>query len=860
MIFFKQAIIKSCIVFFILIDLISFRLSAQKNESPVLVIPSNPKTGLGVSVQKARPLDWLSVMATTGKSIQVSDGAGKVYANGSVGSFDNFLVGGNLGLHTVTVFDANGKKMYTAQFEVTAETRIDDGGYYKNMFDVFYNSMLTNNAETDSVTWNGKKYHFFVPWGLDHYHTMKGLKYFNGNGAQFVDLMREAQREDGMIWSFVQYQPNADYFLTRDKHTGYSKRIGDRIFVRQPTENHPEYIYVNTIYQCWKANGDNAWMKRNLLSASKALDYTLNDPARWSKRFGLLKRVYTIDSWDFQVEDEYLPDLGITNSMIMDPVKSKFGIFFGDNTGYIDACYELSEMYLESGDSAQFKKFRKRAQDISRRLNALSWNGRFFTHFIEEDSTVKRNLGVDEKSQIAQSNAYSLNRNIEPSQAKAILNTYQQLKNNLPPGSPGEWYSIYPPFQKGFVIHNEIWQYMNGGVGGHVAGELSRGAFEHGYEKYGVDIVNRLYELGKKHGDKIYFAYTGSMPGLPGPPAYRPLNIASFANMDTRVKEPVGSKSWMLGKRPGDDLQNLPVGEQTFSNIKFQVIDPEKNDRKAVVAVSKLDGFPATVQIPIEDSAACIYLLHTSTKPVSENIVGALTFNYSDGTEELQYIVMGKHLTYWWFSELKTDYSGIAWYGKNSISEGVGLSWCAIDNPFPTKKISNIILHAPENQSGIYTVLGITLSNKKHAVPVNTVSFGGPDNWAAATAMASLVEGLAGIKDAPQTESFSTPVVSPRWSYTLTDSVEVTIVYEASGSYVAYRHTHDRKNKALMLNSTGTSKTIRYHILLPEQIARVRAVMVDGKEIEFVVTNKGSAFYVDMELKNDKPKKILIKY
>jgi hypothetical protein len=32
-------------------------------------------------------------------------------------------------------------------------------------------------------------------------------------------------------------------------------------------------------------------------------------------------------------------------------------------------------------------------------------NGHFFTHFIDEDPSVKRNLGVDEKSQISQSNA-----------------------------------------------------------------------------------------------------------------------------------------------------------------------------------------------------------------------------------------------------------------------------------------------------------------------------------------------------------------------------------------------------------------------------------------------------------------------
>ena len=87
----------------------------------------------------------------------------------------------------------------------------------------------------------------------------------------------------------------------------------------------------------------------------------------------------------------------------------------------------------------------------------------------------------------------------------------------------------------------------------------------------------------------------------------------------------------------------------------------------------------------------CIYLLHTSGKPQSENVAGAVKILYEDGTYNFQYIIMDKQLTYWWFSELKTDYSGIAWYGKNDVSEGVGVSWCAIDNPHPEKKIKSLL-------------------------------------------------------------------------------------------------------------------------------------------------------------------------
>ena len=253
------------------------------------------------------------------------------------------------------------------------------------------------------------------------------------------------------------------------------REIAGRYFVRQPAENHPEYVFVSTIYQTWKGCGNDAWMEQCLSSAIRAMDYCVSDPARWSQRFQLLKRVYTIDSWDFQVEDAYTPDIGLTNTMLIDPKKSKFGVFFGDNVYYAAACDELAEMLNHQGDLAGAKKYSSRSAEIRHRIDALSWNGRFYTHFIDEDPTVKRDLGVDERSQIAQGNAYALNRGVGRAHSEAIIRTYIDLKDHLPIGSPGEWYAIYPPFQRGFEKHNEPWQYMNGGVGGHVAGELARG-------------------------------------------------------------------------------------------------------------------------------------------------------------------------------------------------------------------------------------------------------------------------------------------------------------------------------------------------------------------------------------------------
>ena len=811
------------------------------------------------AISSAQPLEVVALTNAKGNTIRVFDGKGKEYVDTPVKQITTFTVGGALGKQFIRIYNNHKVTVDSISFNVDAQTDINDGGYYKNMFDLFYKGMFSDEKEgTYPITWNGNTYHVFVPWVLDNFHTMKGMKYFMPNGKELIDIMRQAQREDGMIYSFVQYMPNADYFLTRDKFSGYSKKIGDKVFVRQPTENHPEYIYVNTIYACWKSDGDNEWMKKNLRSAGKALDYTINDSARWSKRFSLLKRVYTIDSWDFAVEDEYTPDIGITNTMIIDPVKSKFGVFFGDNTGYITACYQLAEMLEKTGDTTGAEKYRRRGNKISERLNKLSWNGKFFTHFIDEDSTVHRNLGVNEKSQVAQSNAYSINRDITHEQSKAIIETYLTLEKNLPVGSPGEWYAIYPPFQKGFEKHNEIWQYMNAGVGGHVAGELARGAYENGYENYATDILDRLFELGKKYDNKIWFAYTGSIPPPPSSPVYRPLDISAYANMDNWSKGSDKVFSWMNSKREGDDLRNLPTGHQTFAGIPFNVIDAEKNNRKSVIAVSKQKGFPPSVEINVNDTAGCIYLLHTSGKPASENVVGAVKILYADGSSRLQYILMDKQLTYWWFSELKTDYSGIAWHGKNAVSEGVGLSWCAINNPEPQKKISKLVLQSPEGD-GIYTVFAVTLSDKEHYVPVKPTSFGGPDDWAAATAMAAMVEGLAGVKDAAKTEGYSHAVIAPGWITTASDTVRATIRYAASRGYVSYQYAHNKQQHTITITATTGGEKIFFRILLPAN-TKVQTVRSHNKNIVFKQSTIEQSNYVNFDTDVQGAKTFEIKY
>ncbi len=805
-----------------------------------------------------KPLDELTICCNSQGTIKVTDSKTNTYFIAKSLPQISFLVGGAAGVQTITLTDKKGVVIATRNFELVAQTDINDGGKISDMFQLFYKSMLVYNENGyEELEWNGKTYRCFVHWALDNNNTMNGMQYFSPYSGDLVDIFRQTQLPNGMIWSYVKPKKlDSRYNETVYSPLNFFRKDSTVWFARQPAENHVEYNYVNMIYKHWKGSANTDWMKSNLESAARALDFCVTDSIRWSNRFQLLKRPFCIDSWDFQIDDKYTPETPIGKTMMIVHGKTKYGIFFGDNTGYFEACNQLAEMYEFTGNTVSAEKYRNRAKQILTRLNNLTWNGHFYTHFIDEDPTVIRDLGVDDKLQIAQGNMYSLNRGLPHEMNVAIIKTYQQLKSNLPDGSPAEWYSIFPPFEKGFVNQNPKWQYMNGGIAAHAAGELAKGAFENGFENYGSDILNRLYELGKRYNNLIYFAYTGAYP-TPDEVKYKPIDISKSANMDFLEKGGKNAFKWMNENRQGNDLRNFPTGIQVFHDIKFDVINPDENQRKAAIAVANLKGFPSEAEVLINDTAQTVYLIHSTSANKNDKAVGSISFIYTDGTTASKYIYSGKDLVGWWFPKLEKDYAGMAWSGINPVSAGVGVCWTAIPNPNPQKRIMKLRFNASV-EGDIYTILAITLADKPHYVKRNPVSYGGPDNWAAANAMRSLIEGLAGIKNTGL--GYETTKISPRWASAGVDSINVTADLVASGGYVAYQFRNDVSTKTISMNITGSGKKSKLHLLLPSFTLSVKSVIVNNQEVNFELSKIENSSYLDVDLTFSTVQKLMIKY
>jgi len=795
--------------------------------------PAGNGSSIGISPDPARsvfkPLQKLEVSCTEPGTVIFFDGDNRKYQELEAGGSPvTVMLGGGLGNQLVMLLDRKGRPVDFAVLRLKADTTIEDGsGKYRKLLHNLYFTM-TNEGERESsvVRFNGKFYHHFVRWIRDHVHTLKGMKYFYHELKSGIDLYSDSQRGDGMIWDNYNKRPEeGDYWEQRFDYGGFVQVVdrGRQEFRRIPVENDVEYLYIEGIYYTWKATGDHPWMVKQLDRALKAVRYSTSDPYRWSEKYKLLKRGYTIDTWDFQNDE----DAGISTGpdhyadpMVIKLPYTRFGIMFGDNTGMYASCNYLAEMLEAADRPEEAREVRKIGLGIKERLDALSWNGNYYTHHVPEDASVERDLGVNEAGQVSLSNAYSINRGIEHEKAISILRTYQGIRDRMPASSPGEWYTIFPPFGRGFGGHNAIWSYMNGGVTSIVAGELAHGAFEHGFEPYGVDILERILALSEETHGFLHCTYRGAVDPPPRR-TFRTISLAEIANTDFAGKTIAGVAGW-TGEGE-NDLHEFPSGRQVFHEIPFDVTDPATNQRKACLGLSGDPNYASEAALQVDDHAAALYFLHTTGR---NYYAGSIRLLYEDGTSHVDHIGPGK-ISNWWYptapqDRKQTPSMRVAWRGKNRMSRNVGVCLYGMNNPQPEKKIRSILFSSAGDQNK-WMVLGVTVSDHPVYFSPDKISAGIPDNWGAAAVVYALVEGLAGVKD--RGVAFNRALIAPRWEAAGETEASVSIVYPSSGGYVAYGYL--RKGDRITLNYTGSSGLTDVELLLPKG-QKVLSVNLNG--------------------------------
>lgn len=338
------------------------------------------------------------------------------------------------------------------------------------------------------------------PWLRDNIHKMKGCKYWDPEMSAFVDMFLDMQHEEGFFYEIIGGADHNHLPLVGEKH----KRVEaehDLAWIRLEIEADIEYLMVEAAHTLWQITGDAEAMKARLPGLTRGLEYMTSHPSRWDEEHQLVKRTFTIDTWDFTYG---IPDYR-TNRRIEPHMP--MCIFHGDNSGLYQACAQLARMWDAAGDAPQAGRWRRTAGEIRQRTNSLCFNGQFYTHQIHLTPV---ETGVDEEGILSLSNTYNINRGLPtPDMARAIIDTYRQRRDQLPerpdPRPFAEWFSIDPPYPR-FGDYRPG-EYINGGIASFVAGELALAALTHDRERYGADILRRVVAKMREDG-ALYFLYT----------------------------------------------------------------------------------------------------------------------------------------------------------------------------------------------------------------------------------------------------------------------------------------------------------------------------------------------------------------
>lgn len=399
----------------------------------------------------------------------------------------------------------------------TAQTRFESNtGIYGELLTTLEKQLTSNNVEFNTYQFRGKKRTAFVSWIRDHVHVMKAMKYYHPDQSSFLEFFMEQQTPEGFYYDYI-YPLNDgvinrfNFFPPRYTAIVFDDNKMPWQMHRIPVEADVEYLVVEGAYAAWQATGDTAWVRKCLPILEKGLSSVMSDPLRWSKKYQLVKRAYTIDTWDFQP----LPmSIEAYHKLYGDPSRGIFmisdtthmGVMHGDNSGFYAACKQLAKLYQVVGDEAKTHIWNLQGDLIQARTNSLCWNGKYYKHFVEDDPQPSF-VHMDHANTLSLSNPYDINRGLPNEQmAESIIQYYLDLKEKTKNTSFAEWFSIYPFYEPdyGGILPGE---YVNGGLLTIVAGELAKAAFQHGYEAYGADILKRLNDLTKKHNRTLPVCY-----------------------------------------------------------------------------------------------------------------------------------------------------------------------------------------------------------------------------------------------------------------------------------------------------------------------------------------------------------------
>ena len=475
---------------------------------------------------------------------------------------------------------------------------------------------MYENSRVKKVTLDGKERLMFVSWIRDHVHTMKAYKYWERDLSSYLDFFLGRQTPKGMYfdyWESYKDQNVGQLFFTNcfDHEFYFVDVENQNFFFRMPIEADLEYLLVEGVYTNWQTSGDQAYLKQWLPTLVKGMKYEMTDPLRWSSKNLLVKRPYSIDTWDFTSGPDSLKGVDRLLYHIGNTPETPKGIMHGDNSGMFQACKQLSLLFDASGQTEFAKEWDLQGDLFRQRLNAVCWNGKFYSHFVPEEP-VPSHIKTDPINSIGLSNTYSINRGAPTREmAASIINTYQEIGNKTKSEAVAPWFGIYPPIEPHFGNY-AVGEYMNGAVLPLVGGELTKAAFQNGFEAYAVEQLKVLDQILSKNNRNLPgcvntdgTAQKEAIPDQWGQAAFVSALVEGLAGVVDKsilFQEVEISPRWYFA---GIEKTSVSVGYGGDGNqVSYEYFYQPKSNQVEIKTSGKFDRFTLRVPMPEKSNNA----------------------------------------------------------------------------------------------------------------------------------------------------------------------------------------------------------------------------------------------------------------
>ncbi len=188
------------------------------------------------------------------------------------------------------------------------------------------------------------------------------------------------------------------------------------------------------------------------------------------------------------------------------------------------------------------------------------------------------------------------------------------------------------------------------------------------------------------------------------------IDIRKFVNRGFRDNKP-GDNIGGWTDQGNDDLRNIQYGQLIAANVPFNIINPDTNNGKAVIALRKSNhnGFTNSITIPVNAKCNQIYLLHTAAWLPGGEKAGSIIFKYDNNLIIEENVVAGKNIADWKSSGFVTNAVVVPLCkAQPGHKRAVGFV-SSFQNPYPDRIVKNIVLKGPQRNDTIWLILGITI-------------------------------------------------------------------------------------------------------------------------------------------------------